>query len=490
MAEYKHGTYGEFSESISMDAAKAFTVPIYVGIAPVNLIRGYVNAVNTPVKLTDFESVKRLMGYSSNWNNYDLCEAFFLHFNNPAGNVGPIVAINVLNPAVHKKAVDTTTTLTFTNGRATIESDTIILDTLVLADKVEGTDFSIEYDFSKKLVIIDSIGSTDISGAVQATFSEVDVSAVTESNVIGDATAAGVYTGLGCVKLVYPELNIIPNLILCPKWSSTPTVYKAMIQASTAINGHWDAFVYADIPISSGGTAVDTIALAKTWQSANGYINERSKVFWPQAKDTSERVFHASVLAAWCTLLVDASHNGVPMESPSNKSLPICRQYFGGSSTNRGFDQQQGNELNATGITTVVFGGGVWVLWGPHTAAYKHGSVTDKRVIFDNSIRMMMYITNCFQAEHALKIDSPMTRAQADTIKNREQEKADALAAIGALIGTPVVEFRESENSVDEMVEGNFVWSFRATPTPPFKSGMLRVAYTPAGFYSFFGEVE
>lgn len=137
MAEYKHGTYGEFSESISMDAAKAFTAPIYVGIAPVNLIRGYVNAVNTPVKLTDFESVKRLMGYSSNWNNYDLCEAFFLHFNNPAGNVGPIVAINVLNPAVHKKAVDTTTTLTFTNGRATIESDTIILDTLVLADKVE-----------------------------------------------------------------------------------------------------------------------------------------------------------------------------------------------------------------------------------------------------------------------------------------------------------------------------------------------------------------
>lgn len=490
MAEYKHGTYGEFSDSISLDAARAFTVPVYVGIAPVNLIRGYANAVNSPIKLTDFDSVKRLMGYSGDWGSFNLCEAFFLHFNNPAGNVGPIVAINVLDPAVHKKSAGVTKALSFANGRATIESDTIILDTLVLADKVEGVDFSISYDYGKKLVVIDSIGAAEISGSVQATYNEVDVAAVTEETVIGGATASGVYTGLGCVKLIYPELNIIPNLLLCPGWSDIPAVYEAMLQASTAINGHWEAFVYADIPLKDKGSAVDTIALAKTWQSANGYTSERTKVFWPMAKDTSGRIFHTSILAAWRTLLVDTAHNGVPMESPSNKSLPVCRQFFGDDSANRGFDQQQGNKLNAAGITTLVFGGGMWVLWGPHTAAYKFGAVPDKRVVFDNSIRMMMHISNSFQAEHALKIDSPMTRAQADTIKNREQEKADALAAVGALIGAPVVEFRESENSMNEMVEGNFVWSFRATPTPPFKSGTLRVAYTPTGFNSFFGEVE
>ncbi|NLH01181.1 MAG: phage tail sheath family protein [Clostridiales bacterium] len=489
MAEYKHGTYGEFAESIVEASVQAATVPVYVGVAPVNLIRNFQSAVNSPIKLTDFDSVKRLIGYSSDWNSFDLCEAFYLHFDNESGNVGPIVAINVLNPAVHKKAQATTKTLAFANGRATIESDTIILDTLVLADKVEGTDFSISYDFGKKLVVIESIGNTCITGSVQATYSEVDPASVTPETIIGGASAAGVYSGLGCVKLVYPELNLIPNLIICPKWGCAPAVYKAMVKAGTAINGHWDAFIYSDIPVYDGA-AVDTIELAKAWQTTNGYTSERSKVFWPQAKDTAGHVFHASVLATWRTLLVDASHNGVPMESPSNKSLPICKQYFGDSSVNRGFDQQQGNELNAAGITTVVFWGGLWVLWGPHTAAYKHDSVTDKRVIFDNSIRMMMYITNSFQAEHALKIDSPMTRAQADTIKNREQEKADALAAIGALIGTPVVEFKESENSTAEIAEGNFVWGFKGTPTPPFKSGTLRVAYTTAGFDSYFGEVE
>ena len=122
--------------------------------------------------------------------------------------------------------------------------------------------------------------------------------------------------------------------------------------------------------------------------------------------------------------------------------------------------------------------------------AYKHGSVSDNRNIFDNSIRMMMHVSNSFQAEHALTIDQPMTRAMADTIKNREQEKADAWAAMGAFIGTPVVSFNQNDNSTAALVEGDFVWSFEGTPTPPFKSGTLQVAYTAAGFDSYFGEVE
>lgn len=176
------------------------------------------------------------------------------------------------------------------------------------------------------------------------------------------------------------------------------------------------------------------------------------------------------------------------METPSNKSIPVLKQYFGDGSTNRGFDQTQGNTLNEQGITTLVFWGGLWVLWGGHTAAYKFGNVTDNRTVFDNSIRMMMYISNSFQQEHALTIDQPMTRAMADTIRNREQEKADALAAIGALIGTPTVRFDETANTTADMVEGNFTWDFEGTPAPQFKSGTMRVAYTDAGFDTYFEE--
>jgi phage tail sheath protein FI len=261
-----------------------------------------------------------------------------------------------------------------------------------------------------------------------------------------------------------------------------------MITAGAKINGHWDAIVCADIPVLDNGTKVDTIEAATKWKDDNAYVSERAKVFWPQAKDNEGNIYHGSTLGTWQMLTVDEQNNGIPMESPSNKAVPIVKQYFGDGSTNRGFDQQRANELNAAGITTVVFWGGLWVLWGPHTAAYQFGAITDNRVVFDNSIRLMMYVSNSFQQEHALTIDQPMTTALADTIKNREQEKMDALAAMGAFIGTPIVEFHESDNSTGDLVEGNFTWGFKGTPTPPFKSGTMKVAYTTEGFDSYFGE--
>lgn len=489
MAVYKHGTYGEFSASIGKPASSAGTVAVYVGTAPVNLVRGYATAgvVNEPVYLSSLSAVKRLMGYAADWAKFTLCEAFALHFDSEE-NVGPIVAINVLNPATHKKSAETTKQLTFANGRATIDSTTIILDTLVLAEKVEGVDFSIDYDFTKGQVIIESLGDTEITGSVSCTFSEIDTSNIDKDDIVGGVTAAGVYTGLGCVSLVYQDLNLIPNLIAAPGWSDKKDVYSAMVKAAAKINGHWDAMAVVDIPLMDSSTAVDTIEKANTWKDTNGYTSERAKVCWPQGKDSSGRIIHASTLWAWRQMLVDAEHDGVPMESASNKAVPVVKQYFGASATNRGFDQQRANDLNQNGISTIVFFGGQWVLWGPHTAAFKHGAITDNRVIFDVSIRMMMHQSNSFQKDWALTIDSPMTRAMADTIKNQEQEKADALASMGALIGTPVVRFDEDDNSTDELVQGNFVWSYESTPTPPFKSGTMKVAYSSEGFSSFIGE--
>lgn len=491
---YKHGAYGEFAKSIGGTAVQSGTTAVYVGTAPVNLIRGYASAgiINAPVKLNDFASVQRLMGYSKSWETFTLCEAFKAHFNNAAGNAGAIVAINVLDPDSHKKSQPTTTSLTFVNKRATIQSDTIILDTLAIADKVEGTDYTVDYDFTAGQVVIEDISNKGITEAVQATYSEVDTTGIDADAIIGEVSASGAYTGLGAVALCYQDLGLIPNLILAPGWSENPEVYKAMVKAGTKVNGHWDAFVIADIPlVDAEDSPVDSIEAAIEWAADNEYTSERSKVFFPQFMTTAGEIYHGSTLCAWRMLQVDSENGGIPMETPSNKAVPIARQYFGEESTNRGFDQQRANELNAVGISTAVYWGGNWVLWGGHTAAYNFGvnlSNIDKRVFFDNNIRMMMYITNSFQQEWGTVIDEPMTLSLADTIKNREQEKADALVAVGALIGTPVVNFLESENSTAELAEGNFVWDFEGTPTPQFKSGTLRVAYTDAGFSSYFGE--
>ena len=482
---YKHGTYGEFAKSIGAVPVNSGVTAVYVGTAPVNLVRGYADKelVNMPVKVGNLNEAQEKLGYSADWESFTLCEAIKAHFNNSFGNAGPVVFINVLDPATHKKADEVTKEITFTNGRAYIISDSIILDTLALADKVEGTDYTVEYDFTLGRVILNS---KTITGAVSASYSEVDASAVEISDVVGKATSAGEFAGLGVVQLVYTELGLIPNILAAPKFSADKTVYTAMINAATKINGHWDAFVVADVDIATA----TTIEAAIEAKDNAEMVNERSKVFWPMWKTKAGDIYHLSTLAVWLMLQVDAEHDNVPMETPSNKQIPSGKQYFGEDSANRGFDQQTANELNAKGITTAVFWGGINVLWGPHTAAFVDGAITDNRVIFDNSIRTMMYVTNSFQQEWGLTIDKPMTRALAETIKNREQDKADALKAIGALIGDPVVEFDEADNSTDELVQGNFVWRNEHTPTPPFKSGTLKVAYTTEGFEAEYGGEE
>jgi len=486
---YKHGAYGKIADSKVTNAAQAGTVAAYIGTAPINLIRGYADKdlVNMPIKIADMGDAQSKLGYSENWKNFTLCEPFAEHFDNTVGNVGPIYVVNVLDPAVHKAAEKTTKELSFTNKRAEFESSDIILDTFAIADKAEGVDYSLEYNFAKGTVVVKLL-KEDAGAALSATYNTVDVTAITAETIIGQATENGEYSGLHALKLLYQYHNVVLNLLAAPGWSEIPAVYQAMVGIVQQLNGHWDGFVNADIPLTDAeGAAIDTLAKAKAWKLANGYTSERSKACWPQRKDARGRVLHTSTAVQSTMLRVDLSHDGVPFESPSNKEIMATCQYFGEGSKNKGFDQQTANELNESGITTLCFWGGRWVLWGPHTAAYTYGGDVDGRAIFDVNIRMLMYITNGFQLRHGTKIDTPMTPQLKDTILNVEREHLDSLSGVGALIGTPTVAFVESANPESDMMNGDFVWDCSATPTPPFKSGTNRVSYTDEGFAAFFG---
>ena len=488
---YLYGAYGHLGETIAQSATQAGTTPVYVGVAPINLVRNYtdVNGVNLPVKLNNFVDAQRKLGYSTNWAGFSLCEAMTAHFNNPGGNIGPIYVINVLDPATHKKAEQTTKALTFTNGRCEFISDTIILDTFAIADKVESVDYTLDYNYTKNSVVVTALNAASMQDSVTAQFYEVDLSKITSAEIIGGVTASGAYTGLGALKLLYQEQYQVCNLLAAPGWSHEPEVYNALISAAQKINGHWDAFVMADIPLENAvSTPVDTIQKAVAWKKTNGYTSERSKVFWPQTIDNAGQVFHLSTLGVVELMRADYSHNSVPMETCGNKEIQGIRQYFGASSTNRGFDQQDANDLTMNGITTVIAWGGNFVLWGDHTAAYSYGDDVDARAILDVNIRMLFHITNSFQREWSPKIDKPMTLQLRDRILNREQEKLDALVAQGALLGDPQVLFLESENSTTDLMNGDFRWDIAATPTPPLKSATVYVAYTDAGFSAYFGD--
>ena len=482
--EYLYGAYGHIGETVAQSAVQAGTTPVYIGTAPVNLVRGFADAgvINEPIKLSNMIDAQRKLGYAADWGTFTLCEVMNAHFNNTLGNIGPIYVINVLDPSAgkHRKATETTKQLSFTGGRAEFASSTIILDTLTIAmseggDYAEGTDYAVDYNFTKGTVIITSlIEDSPLTGTLTASFYEVDDSAIEDDDIIGGVTAGGEYSGLSSIALLYPEQFAVCNLIAAPGWSQSPAVYNAMLTASQKINGHWDAFVVADLPlVDSSAQAVD-------------FTGERSKVYWPQGIDNLGNIYHLSTLAVVELMRADFSHNSVPMETCGNKAIPIIKQYFGANATNRGFSQQEGKELTQNGISTAVAWGGEWVLWGDHTAAYTYGADVDPRAIFDVSMRMLMHITNDFQREWSPRIDEPMTRALKDEIINREQEKLDGYVSMGALLGEPQIVFLESENSTTDIMNGDFRWDIAVTPTPPLKSASVYVAYTDAGFSVYY----
>lgn len=533
MAEYLYGTYGHLAESVVKAAAEAPTAALYVGTAPVNLIQGGTGLVNKPIRLDNFTDAVSKIGYASNWAKYTLCEAMAAHFQNAGGNVGPIYVINVLDPDVNRKGTATTKSLTFVNGKASFASEDVILDTITLAGKTTD-DFVVSYNYTTgKVTILSANESSPLTGTIVVSYYEVDASDIDEGTVIGSTSGAGVRTGLEAADLIYQETGAIVSLFAAPGWSEKPAVYRALVNKATKLNGHWDGFVFADIPVAydtvefntvdapSGDpkekgyyekdgdeyvltddttvdaektyytrdivtTTVDTIAKAKAWKTANGYTSERSKVFWPMAHGTDGNNYHLSSLAMAETMKLDIEHDGVPMETCGNTSIPVDRQYFG-AVDNQGYDVNSANELTEQGIDTLAYWGGSWKLWGDHTAAYSFANTDlDPRDIFDVSMRMLFYITNRFQVTWAPYIDEPFTVALKDTILIREQERLDALVVAGALIGSPKISFEPGHNSLNQVRNGQFRWDIAVTPTPPFKAASAYVAYTDEGFDAYF----
>lgn len=480
---YKHGTYGEIGESVVTAVDKSETVTVYIGTAPVNLIRGYdkKGIINEPFRIENING-KNTLGYSDNWEMFTLCEAIEAHFNNGKGNVGPIYVINVLDPDTHRKSGQTTASVVFSDGKAEIESDTIILDTVAIEDKVEGTDYTLSYSNGKAI-----IKSTTITGTVQVSYYEV--TDVTEADIIGGVTEDGVYTGISVAERIYPVYGAIPTVYAAPKWSSTPGVYKALVSAAQQMNGHWYGFVIADIPVTES-----TVQKAIQWKKSNGYNSMYSKVCWPMVSYAGKK-YHTSTLAVVEMMRNDMENDGIPMGTCSNKSISCDAQYFGGA-TNQGFDISTGNTLNASGITTVVAWDGTYQLWGPHTAGFETDADgnfkadVDMLAIFDSNIRMQEYLLNEFQATWGTLVDEPMTIGLKDSILESEQERLDGLVASGALIGNPTVEFLESENTDEDMLNGNFRWKFTDTPTPLGKSYTAKVVCTDSGYSALIATEE
>lgn len=492
MADYKHGAYGVIQAVGSRVADESQGAIVYVGTAPVHNVEGGANNVNKPIVVNNIAEARKYFGYSDEWDKYTLCEAMHVHLENKG--VGPLVFINVLNPATHKASESGTVSKTPENGRVTIPAaQDIILDSVVVKSgntaKIKGTDYAIAYNVEKKTITISELTAGALgTSALTITYNTVDASAVTAADVIGASDGLGLNTGIFAIKNVYQLTGYIPAYLAAPGFSSVPAVHAAMYQNSVKVNGHWDVYMFVDLPIVNGETPL-TLDTAKTYKNGNGYTKENETVFFPLAQGTDGKIYHLSVLAAANFQELLLAQDGIPYKTASNTDCSLIENlYLGASNTGRVYDDSIINEkLNKNGIASAAYVGGRWAIWGCHSADYDQDN-GDQINVAETNRMMLYYISNDFQHRRTPDVDKPMTANDLQTIIAEEQTRVDALLNIGALT-RGVVTLNADAQAKSDIMNGDYSFLFDITTTPLAKSLTAIVNWTDEGFVTYFESV-
>ena len=489
MSDYKHGALGVIQAAGNKAAAKSQTAIVYVGTAPVHTIAGGADNLNKPIVVENIAQARNLFGYSDEWGEFTLCEAMKAHLE--TNGVGPLIFINVLDPDTHQQAEGGTGSLTPANGRITIaNAELIILDSVAVATKVKGTDYAVAYDAKKKTITIAELTSGALGeAALTVTWDIVDPDAVDEDDVIGASDGAGMNTGICAIQNVYQETGYIPSMLLVPGFSSNPDVHAAMVLNTSKVNGHWDVYMFTDIPIVDADADPVTLALASTWKTANGYDEENETVFFPLAKGTDGQTYHLSVLAAANFQALLLEQNGIPYKTASNTAVPVVENlYLGEAYLGRVYDDTLINDtLNKNGIASAAFTGGRWVLWGRHCADYNQDDADEQNVSETNRM-MLYYLSNNFQHRRTRDVDTPLTSNDIRTIVSEEQARLDALVKIGALTYGKV-EINADELAESDMLSGDFSFAFLVTTTPLARSLKAIISWTADGFTTYYEDL-
>ena len=488
-AEYKHGVYGEQIPFANSSIPAIGTVPAYIGTAPIQQVNtqgvagfDYTPYINTPLLIRRYRDVSSNLGYTTDWSSFTLCEAISAHFLAGDAPIGPIVCVNMTNPA-QLAAEETETTVTMSG--ATGDKTGILADPLAAIENISlsgtsgaltaGTDYTMAYVDGGIQITVTKSGFSDAT--VTATYKQIDVSQETlDSAAFAQALAA--------LDVAEVKTGQICNIVAAPGWSQIPEYHtELMTKVNARLAQKWQTIAVTDIPADS---STNTPAAAIEWQETNQYNDRMEKVCWPMATFEGQQ-YHLSTLAAVDMQTVDTNAGGVPYISPSNKAINADATILD-DGTEIFISEVTANSLNEVGITTTNIIRGGMRLWGPHMANYNFDQADNilPEDLQDSSIRMGIYLINYLQYNYIDSVDMPFARRDIDAILASVQQWLNALVNAGQLLfGT--VSFDATDNTTDAMISGDFVFNVKDTFTPNAKSLTFRCQYTTTGLSSLTG---
>lgn len=466
MAFYHGISTNEKATALAAPTEISVGITFAVGTAPVQQVGG---AANKLVFANNYSEAVAALGYSDDWEKFTLCEVMKTHFQ--LYGVGPVIFVNVLDPATHKKSVSSAE-VQLTDGRAELP-ETAILSTLEVKASsggetlTEGTDYTAFYSNGK--LIVEKASGGGISGSsVYIAYDEVDTSEVNGTAIIGGVDTNGVKSGLELVNSVFTKYGVVPEFIIAPGFSSDNAVAAVMQAKANNICGLFKGKAIIDADC----TSVKKYSDVYSWKSDKNINGENEVLCWPMVSLAGVK-YHLSSHFAALAAQVDTGNDGIPSESPSNKSLQADSTVLA-DGTEVLLELADANVLNSKGIVTAFNFAGRFTLWGNYTACYP-GS-TDVKDYFIPVNRMFGYVAQSVILSFWSRIDDKMSRRLIDTIMDSVNIWLNGLKTGEHILGGRV-EFNSDENTVTDLMAGKMKFHIFITPPSPAQEMEFTLEY-------------
>lgn len=444
---------------------------VVIGTAPVNLTDNPEVAVNTPIICYSFQEAKSKLGYSENFEKYTLCQSIYASF--LAYAVAPVVFINVLDPAKHKKDNESKA-YGVVNGQTVIEEVGILKNSVkVLAGEdelVAGVDYLLSFNAKGHLVITMLSDQALEAKQVNVTSVSIDPEAVTKDDIIGGYDVkTGKESGLEVIRQVYPRTGIVPAFLLAPGWSHDPEVGAVMISKCECINGVFTTECLLDLDTSKTKLYTDVPGV----KEESGYQDRHAIVLWPMVQVGGKNLYYSAVFGAMAQY-TDASNDNVPSLYLSNKMLYVDNAVLS-DGTEVFMDREQANTLNGAGIVTLVSERG-WRAWGNNTSVYPE--VTDTKDRWIACRRMFTWMSNSLIIIYHDRVDDPGNFRLIESICDSENIRLNSYVSDGKLAGGRIV-YNEEENSVENILTGQVIFHIYMAAFTPAEDIVFVLKFDP-----------
>lgn len=443
---------------------------VVVGTAPVNLTEDPEGAINVPVICYSMQDAEKKLGYSEDFVAYTLCQSMYASF--IIHGVAPVVFINVLDPARHKKE-NAAQEYSVVNGQAVIETEGILKSSVVVRAGetllAAGEDYLLSFNEKGHLVI--TMISDQATGSVSVESVSIDPYSVTIEDIIGGYDAkTGKESGLEVLRQVYPRTGIPVALLLAPGWSHDPNVGAVMMAKCSCINGVFSAECLLDLDTSDTRLYTDVPKI----KEESGYQDKHAIVLWPMVEVGGRKLYYSAVFGAMAEY-TDASNDNVPSLYLSNKPLYVDKAVLK-DGTEVFMDREQANTLNAAGIVTLVSEGS-WRSWGNNMSVYPEIQDTKDRWIACR--RMFTWMSNRLITVYHDKVDSPANYRLIESICDSENIRLNSYVANNKLAGGRI-EYNEEENSVENILTGQVIFHIYMAAWTPAEDIVFVLKFDPA----------